>query len=362
MDKQQLASQIKQWGLELGFADVGFSTVQLQSYELRLLEWLGRGMHGEMRFMEKHGLRRSRPERLIPGTVSIVSVRMNYRDKDAAAAATILEQPTKAYISRYALGSDYHSMMRKRLQRLADKMTAAVGPFAYRAFSDSAPVLEKPLAEQAALGWIGKHTLLLSRNAGSWFFLGELYTDLALPTTAAAANHCGSCQRCMDICPTQAIVAPYQLDARLCIAYLTIEFKGSIPLRLRPLMGNRIFGCDDCQLVCPWNRYAGYSGEEKFRTRHKLDSADLVSLFAWSEQEFADKLAGSAIKRSGYHSWLRNIAVALGNAPRSDTVIQALKTRLHHPSAVVREHVVWALDQHASDQHAADGTPSATSV
>ena len=346
MEMHALAAKIKQWGIELGFSDVGFATTELHDYELKLLDWLGNNRHGEMRFMEKHGRKRSQPEKLVNGTVSIISVRMDYLDKDATAANTILNQPEKAYVSRYALGRDYHKLIRKRLQRLADKITQTIGSFTYRAFSDSAPVLEKPLAEQAALGWIGKHTLLLNRNAGSWFFLGELYTDLALPPASTVANHCGSCTRCIDICPTQAIIAPYQLDARLCIAYLTIEFKGSIPLALRPLMGNRIFGCDDCQLVCPWNRYANYSVEDQFRTRHNLDSADLVELFAWSKQKFYEKMAGMAIRRSGYESWLRNIAVALGNAPSSDKIIRALKTRLDYPSAIVREHVRWALEQH----------------
>lgn len=341
-----LADKIRQWGIELGFSDVGFANTKLRNYELKLFEWLDDGMHGDMHFMEKHGAKRSRPEKLVAGTVSIISVRIDYLDKDAANANAILEQPEKAYISRYALGWDYHKMIRKRLQQLADRITQEIGPFAYRAFSDSAPVLEKPLAEQAALGWIGKHTLLLNRNAGSWFFLGELYTNLALPPSTPTKNHCGSCERCIDICPTQAIIAPYKLDARRCIAYLTIEFKGSIPIELRPLMGNRIFGCDDCQLVCPWNRYASYSTEKQFRTLHKLDTADLVKLFAWSEQEFSDKLAGSAIKRSGYESWLRNIAVALGNAPHSNEIVRALKTRLHYASDIVREHVRWALEQH----------------
>ena len=349
MEIDALADKIKQWGIELGFSDVGFANTKLRDYELKLLEWLDGGMHGKMHFMEKHGNKRSRPEKLVKDTISIISVRINYLDKDAADANTILKQHQKAYVSRYALGRDYHKLIRKRLQQLADKITQTIGPFSYRAFSDSAPVLEKPLAEQAALGWIGKHTLLLNQDAGSWFFLGELYTNLPLPPSTPTANHCGSCKRCIDICPTQAIVAPYKLDARRCIAYLTIEFKGSIPIELRPLIGNRIFGCDDCQLVCPWNRYAGYSTEEKFRTRHHLDSADLIELFAWSEQEFCDKLAGSAIKRSGYESWLRNIAVALGNAPSRNEIIQALKTRLHHPFEIVREHVRWALDQHTKN-------------
>ena len=351
MEMDVLADKIKRWGVELGFSAVGFANTELHDYELKLLEWLNDGMHGEMHFMEKHGNKRSRPDKLIDGTFSIISVRMNYLDKDAADADTILKQPQKAYISRYALGQDYHKLIRKRLQQLADKITQAIGPFTYRAFSDSAPVLEKPLAEQAALGWIGKHTLLLNRSAGSWFFLGELYTNLALPPSTPTTNHCGSCERCIDICPTQAIVAPYKLDARRCIAYLTIELKGSIPVELRPLMGNRIFGCDDCQLVCPWNRYARYSTEEKFRTHHNLDAADLIELFSWSEQMFCDRLAGSAIKRSGYESWLRNIAVALGNAPSSDEIIQALKTRLHHQSEIVREHVRWGIAQHTGHQY-----------
>lgn len=342
----ELNGNIKRWALELGFDGVGFSDIELSDYEVRLLKWLDDGWHGEMHFMQEHGLKRSRPADLIAGTISVISVRMNYLDKTATDAETILKQSQKAYIARYALGRDYHKIVRKKLQQLADRITDAVGPFRYRAFSDSAPVLEKPLAEKSALGWIGKHTLLLNRKSGSWFFLGELYTNLPLTSSGTVENHCGSCSRCIDICPTRAIIAPYKLDARRCIAYLTIEFKGSIPVEFRRLMGNRIFGCDDCQLVCPWNRYASYSKEQKFKGQHQLDSTDLVTLFAWSEAKFNKTLAGSAIKRSGYRCWLRNIAVALGNASTSEEVVQALKARADYPSAIVREHVAWALEQH----------------
>lgn len=308
------------------------------------MEWLGDGMHGEMHYMAAHGDKRSRPAQLVEGTVSVISVRMNYLT-DAADPWRVLEQKRLGYVSRYALGRDYHKLMRKRLQTLATRMERAFGPFGYRAFVDSAPVLEKPLAEQAGLGWIGKHTNLIHRASGSWFFLGELYTTLPLPPSAPQSDHCGRCRRCIDICPTQAIVAPYRLDARRCISYLTIELKGSIPVELRPLMGNRIYGCDDCQLVCPWNRFARLSGESDFRPRRGLDGAALLELFAWDERQFRRKLAGSPIRRIGHERWQRNIAVALGNNEYSPDIAAALEKKRDDPSALVREHVRWALQE-----------------
>jgi len=297
--------------------------------------------------MERHGNRRSRPGELVPGTVRVISVRMDYLSEQAAPARELMEQPAKGLISRYALGRDYHKLMRRRLQQLASMIEREAGPFGYRVFVDSAPVLEKALAEKAGLGWIGKHSNLLDREAGSWFFLGEIYTDLPLPTDTAAGNHCGSCTRCIDFCPTGAIVAPYQVDARRCISYLTIELRHSIPEELRAPMGNRIFGCDDCQLVCPWNRFARFSGEDDFTPRVGLGAAELVDLFAWTEDQFLRRTEGSAIRRIGHACWLRNIAVALGNAPRSEAVITALESRRNHPAELVREHVEWALSQHA---------------
>jgi len=271
---------------------------------------------------------------------------MDYLPADAAPAEALLEQPEKALISRYALGRDYHKVMRSRLKKLARRIEEAVGPFGHRVFTDSAPVLEKPLAEKSGLGWIGKHTNLLNRHAGSWFFLGEIYTDLELPADEPVSDHCGSCRRCIDICPTQAIVAPYQLDARRCISYLTIELKGSIPEEFRRPMGNRIYGCDDCQMVCPWNRYAQHSRVDDFRPRKDLDAGDLVELFAWDEATFLERTEGTAIRRIGVERWLRNIAVALGNAPTTPAVVAALQARRDHESALVREHVEWALGQH----------------
>ena len=287
--------------------------------------------------------RRTRPAELVPGTLRVISVRMSYLPGSAAPADEVLHNPELGMISRYGLGRDYHKIVRNRLQKLADQISARVGPFGYRAFTDSAPVLEKALAEKAGLGWIGKHTNLIQRDAGSWFFLGELYTDLPLPVDAPASNHCGTCQACIDICPTQAIVAPYQLDARRCISYLTIELRGTIPVELRPLIGNHIYGCDDCQMICPWNKFAQPTEEPDFAPRHGLDAPKLVELFAWTEEEFLKKTEGSAIRRIGYECWLRNIAVALGNAPRSDAVMASLGARADHPSVLVREHVVWAL-------------------
>ncbi len=343
---EELAQRIKAWARELGFLACGISDTHLEDAETRLQKWLSEGMHGEMAWMARHETKRSRPSELVPGTVRVISVRMDYLPPAGADAETVLNVPTAGYVSRYALGRDYHKLMRKRLQRLAERISASIGPFGYRAFVDSAPVMEKPLAQKAGLGWIGKHTNLLAREAGSWFFLGELYTDLPLPVDTPGEAHCGRCMACLDICPTQAIVAPYRLDARRCISYLTIELKGAIPMEFRPLVGNRIYGCDDCQLVCPWNRFAQTSKEPDFAPRHALDAPRLVELFAWSEAEFLARTEGSAIRRIGHERWLRNIAVALGNAPGTPEVIAALEERADHPSPLVREHVGWALARH----------------
>lgn len=345
-DFDLLASHIKHWGRELGFQQIGIANTELNDDETHLLNWLEQGRHGEMEYMLAHGTRRSRPAELIPGTARVISARIDYLP-DAADAEAVLDDPALGYVSRYALGRDYHKVLRSRLQKLADRIAQETGPFGYRVFSDSAPVLEKALAQKAGLGWIGKHTNLLSRSAGSWFFLGEIYTDLPLPVDAPAENHCGTCRSCIDVCPTQAIVAPYQLDARRCIAYLTIELKGSIPEEFRPLIGNRVYGCDDCQLVCPWNRFAQLSAEADFKPRHNLDATTLVDLFSWSEDEFLKRTEGSAMRRIGHEQWLRNVAIGLGNAPTSDDVVQALRRRADHPSALVREHVQWALARHA---------------
>jgi len=344
-----IASKIKQWGLELGFQQVGITGTDLQEAEVHLKNWLALNYHGEMNYMQRHGLKRSRPALLHEGTVRVISVRMDYLPESATAMNQSLADPASAYISRYALGRDYHKMMRNRLQKLADKIQAEVFSISQnrefnlgmRAFVDSAPVFEK-----AGLGWIGKHSNLINRKAGSWFFLGEIYTSLPLPIDNPATPHCGACTACLDICPTQAIVAPYQVDARRCVSYLTIELHGSIPEELRPLMGNRIYGCDDCQIICPWNRFAKITGENDFNPRHKLNTQQLLNVFAWNEEIFLAKTEGSAIRRIGHDRWLRNIAVALGNAPRSPGIIEALKPALNHHSEMVREHVQWALDQH----------------
>jgi epoxyqueuosine reductase len=346
LDYRSLGRDIRRWGAELGFQQVGITGTRLDEDEAWLLRWLQAGHHGEMEYMQRHGTCRSRPAELVPGTVRIISVRMDYWPGGARPADEVLQDPALAYLSRYALGRDYHKLLRRRLQQLATRIESHIGPFGYRAFTDSAPVLEKALARQAGLGWIGKHTNLISEQAGSWFFLGELYTNLPLPPDTPAVDHCGSCRRCLDACPTQAIIAPYMLDARLCISYLTIELRGAIPEPLRPLIGNRVYGCDDCQLVCPWNRFAGASAEHDFNPRHGLDSHSLRRLFAWTETEFEEKTRGSAIHRIGYACWLRNLAVGLGNAPTSEAVISALRARQGHPSALVREHVEWALQQH----------------
>jgi epoxyqueuosine reductase len=345
-DLVALKRRIREWSIELGFQQIGVAGVDLEAAEARLEDWLARRFHGAMHYMARHGTRRSRPAELLPGTVRVISVRMDYLPEPQSRAAALLEEPDRAYVSRYALGRDYHKVLRGRLRALARRIEAEAGPFGHRVFVDSAPVLEKPLAEQAGLGWIGKHTNLINRRAGSWFFLGELYTDLPLPVDEPERSHCGSCRACIDVCPTGAIVAPYLLDARRCISYLTIELDGPIPVELRPLVGNRVYGCDDCQLACPWNKFARVSAEPDFAPRHGLDAATLVELFRWDEGTWLARTEGSAIHRIGYDRWQRNLAVALGNAPTTPEVIAALEERLAAASPLVREHVTWALERH----------------
>lgn len=347
---EKLAEDIKRWGKELGFGQVGITDTDLSAAEPRHREWIAQNFHGAMDYMAKHGDKRTRPAELVPGTIRIISVRMDYMAPEARDSEEVMQDSRLAFISRYALGRDYHKVLRSRLQKLSEYIAEAAGPFGYRVFTDSAPVLEVELAQKAGLGWRGKHTLLLSRNAGSWFFLGEIYTDLPLPVDEPISGHCGKCTACIDICPTQAIVAPYQVDARRCISYLTIELKDSIPEELRPLIGNRVYGCDDCQLTCPWNRFAQLTQQADFQVRHGLDNISLVELFSWDEATFQEKMAGSAIYRIGHAQWLRNIAVGLGNANTSPAVIQALESRRNDPSDLVREHVAWALKRHAKHQ------------
>ncbi|PIE83622.1 MAG: tRNA epoxyqueuosine(34) reductase QueG [Candidatus Contendobacter odensis] len=342
-----LATTIKTWGHSLGFQHVGISDITLDEHEVYLLNWLTAGYHGEMDYMARHGTKRSRPAQLVPGTLRVITARMNYWLSNAADPWHVLKRPDLGYISRYALGRDYHKLLRQRLQKLAKQITNAIGAFGYRVFTDSAPVLEKALAQKAGLGWIGKHSNLLDRRVGSWFFLGEIYVNLPLPVDQPATAHCGQCNACLEICPTQAIIAAYRVDARRCISYHTIELRGSIPLQFRRAMGNRIYGCDDCQLVCPWNRFAQNTVEPDFRIRHRLDAPDLIALFHWDEMEFLRRTEGSAIRRIGHERWLRNIAVALGNAPNTPAVMDALRMRLTHPSENVREHVHWALAEQA---------------
>jgi epoxyqueuosine reductase len=351
MDFIELAQQIKQWGREIGFQAVGIAKADLAEAEPRLLEWLARGWHGEMEYMARHGALRARPAQLHPGTLRVISCRIDYLNE---ASHELPRQDESAYIAKYARGRDYHKVLRSRLQRLSERIAQAAGPFGYRVFCDSAPVMEVELAVRAGLGWRGKHTLLLSREAGSWFFLGEIFCDLPLPIDGPQTEHCGSCQRCMDACPTGAIRGPYQVDARRCISYLTIEHKSAIPVELRPLIGNRVYGCDDCQLVCPWNGFASVSGEADFQVRNGLDSASLVELFAWTEAQFDERLRGSPIRRIGYERWLRNLAVGLGNAPSTPEVLAALRARADYPSALVSEHVAWALSVHEARQKHAD--------
>ena len=348
MTLEDIAAQIKTWGVELGFQQVGITGIDLAEDERHLLDWLAQGMHGEMAYMERHGKKRSRPARLRPGTVRVISARMDYLPPRAKPIQSVLADGRRAFISRYALGRDYHKLMRARLKKLAQRAEEVAGPFGYRVFTDSAPVLEKALARNAGLGWIGKHSNLLHPQAGSWFFIGEIYTDLPLPADPAfTEEHCGVCTACIDVCPTRAIVAPYRVDARRCISYLTIEHRDIIPEEFRKAIGNRVYGCDDCQAVCPWNRFAQYTAEPDYQPRHGLDEASLLDCFLWSETEFLAKTQGSAIRRIGYECWLRNVAVALGNAPTSPAVVNALKQRQDHPAALVREHVNWALAQHA---------------
>ena len=346
----QLPEKIKTWARELGFEQTGIADCNLADAEQRLKDWLELGYHGDMDFMAAHGTRRTRPAELVAGTRCVISVRMNYLPR-AAAGWSVIGAPEKAYIARYATGRDYHKVLRGRLERLARRIAQEAGAYGYRVYTDSAPVMEVELAAQSGLGWRGKHTLLLSRDAGSYFFLGEIYTDLPLPADAPLADHCGTCSKCIDLCPTGAIVAPYRVDARRCISYLTIELKGAIPEDLRPLIGNRVYGCDDCQLACPWNRHAQISGEADFRVRHGLDQAQLAELFAWTGSQFRERMAGSAIHRIGFERWSRNLAVGLGNAPASAGVLDALRSRADDASALVREHVAWALRRHGARPH-----------
>ncbi|OSZ74927.1 tRNA epoxyqueuosine(34) reductase QueG [Hydrogenophaga sp. IBVHS1] len=355
LDTAQLVSQVQAWGQELAFSQIGVADVDLSSAEPGLQAWLSAGWHGDMAYMASHGMKRARPAELVPGTVSVITARMDYLPRDTpegwqAQELARLYRPREAVVSLYARGRDYHKVLRNRLQTLADRIQAAVGPLGYRVFTDSAPVLEVELAQRSGQGWRGKHTLVLNREGGSMFFLGEIYVDLALPPTEAVGEHCGACSACIDICPTRAITAPQRLDARRCISYLTIEHAGAIPMELRPLMGNRIYGCDDCQLVCPWNKFARRSPLADFDAREGLSGSSLVALFAWSEAEFLRRTEGSPIRRIGHERWLRNLAVALGNALRAapdDAVSSALQTRADHPSELVREHVAWALSQAA---------------
>jgi epoxyqueuosine reductase len=349
-DALALKQEIRALAQALGFQASGVSQVDLAADSQHLNAWLALGRHGEMEYMARHGSKRWTPAELVPGTLSVICARMDYWPTDGADALAVLEQPEWGYVSRYALGRDYHKVLRSRLQGLADAIAGRVGPFGYRVFVDSAPVLEKPLARNAGLGWIGKHTNLIARDAGSYFFLGEIYTDLPLPPDNPVDEHCGSCRRCLDACPTGALPAPSQSDARRCISYLTIELHGPIPLELRPMLGNRIYGCDDCQLVCPWNKYAQLAGEPDFRTRHGLDASSLIELFGWDEATFLARTEGSAIRRVGHLRWLRNVATALGNAPRSDAAIAALKAREEHPDDTLREAVQWALARQHSDR------------
>ena len=341
-----LLKDMQIWARSLGFQQLGVSDIDLSAAEDQLQQWLARGFHGEMEFMQRHGSLRTHPEELMPGTIRVITARMDYWPETASDAWQVMGESELGFISRYALGRDYHKLIRKRLLRLSKRIEEAVGVMGYRVFTDSAPVMEKALAQKSGLGWIGKHTNVLNRQNGSYFFLGEIYTDLPLPLTEPVSDHCGSCTACIDICPTQAIIAPYELDARRCISYLTIELRGSIPVEFRPMMGNRIYGCDDCQLVCPWNKFAQMTTESAYLPREGLDAPQLVDLFAWTESEFLQRLEGSPIRRIGYECWLRNIAIALGNAKTSQTVLAALKDRIEYPSELVREHVQWALEQH----------------
>jgi epoxyqueuosine reductase len=347
----QLAHDIKQWGLALGFDQIGITDTNLQAEEAYHQAWIAKGFHGEMDYMAKHGVKRTRPAELVPNTLRVISARLDYLPPNALASQQVLQDNSKAFISRYALARDYHKVMRNKLQKLSEKIQSSINQtegfnFEHRVFTDSAPVLEVALAEKAGMGWRGKHTLLINKDHGSWFFLGEIYTNLPLPIDKPSNNHCGTCSSCMEVCPTQAIVAPYQVDARRCISYLTIELKDSIPVEFRSLIGNRVYGCDDCQLHCPWNKFAEISREPDFSIKNGLDDISLIDCFSWSENTFKTKLAGSAIYRIGYTQWLRNIAIGLGNADTTPEVIAALQARVNDDSAILREHISWALAQH----------------
>ncbi|MDB2690985.1 tRNA epoxyqueuosine(34) reductase QueG [Luminiphilus sp.] len=345
-DHTAIVETIQAWARELGFQNIGFTGVNLHEHEAYLEKWLQAGYHGTMDWMDRHGSKRSRPSELVPGTCTVISCRMDYLP-EAADAWEILESSGKGFVSRYALGRDYHKLIRSRLAKLAARIRDELASGTFRAFVDSAPVLERAIAEQSGLGWIAKNTMLINESAGSYFFLGEIYTDIPfMPSDPKEEKHCGSCSACMVACPTDAFVAPFVLDARRCISYLTIEHKGSIDEALRPKMGNRIYGCDDCQLVCPWNKFATTSPEPDFAPREGLDQADLVTLFAWTEKEFEDRLQGSPIRRIGHERWLRNIAVALGNAETTQEIVNALRSKQDTSSPLVKEHIAWALDQH----------------
>jgi epoxyqueuosine reductase len=345
IDPDGVKRELAALGAALGFAAIGVTSIEIPEDERHLLRWLAQGFHGEMDYMERHGVLRSRPQQLAPGTVRVVSARMDYWPKDSASPERVLADPSLGYVSRYALGRDYHKILRRALATLASQLAQRIGPFGYRVCVDSAPVLEKALARNAGLGWMGKHTNLIARDAGSYFFLGEILTDLALPVDEPASAHCGTCEACIPACPTGAIVAPYSLDARRCISYLTIEHHSAIPVELRAAIGNRIFGCDDCQLVCPWNKFARAAAHPDFKVRHELDAAELTELFRWTEREWEERMRGSAIHRLGYQRFARNVAVALGNAPASAEVIRALEARRDDPSPLVREHIEWALER-----------------
>ena len=359
LDPAAAKSKLAMRAREAGFDRLGVASIEIPEDERHLLRWLDAGFHGEMDYMRRHGTMRSRPQQLVPGTIRVVSVRMDYWPAAARDAAEVLDDPESGYISRYALGRDYHKVLRGALARLAKELARDIGPFGYRVCVDSAPVLEKAHARNAGLGWIGKHTNLLAREAGSWFFLGEILTDLPLPQDEPASAHCGTCTACITACPTAAIVAPYRLDARRCISYLTIEHHSAIPQLLRPAIGNRIYGCDDCQLVCPWNKFARAASHPDFKVRHGLDAPRLTELFAWTEAQFGERMRGSAIHRIGYERWSRNIAVALGNAPASQGVIRSLEQRREGASALVREHIDWAL---ARQRNGSVGLQSASQI
>ena len=347
MNETKLTKKIKEWGAELGFQQIGVTTTDLHQDEAYLINWLSKGRHGEMNYMASHGKKRSRPQDLIPGTLSVISARMDYFPPSSNHPTKVLKNKNLAYISRYATGRDYHKIIRQRLKKLARRIQEQYGEFGHRCFVDSAPVLEKALARNSGLGWIGKHSNLINPKAGSWFFLGEIYTNLPLEIDEPfAEHHCGSCKACIDICPTNAIIGDMEIDARRCISYLTIELRDSIPEKFRKLIGNRVYGCDDCQLICPWNKFAKNSDEDDFRVRNGLDAPDLVELFSWTEKNFIDRTEGSAIRRIGYECWLRNIAVGLGNAPKTEKVVSALIARRKNSTALVSEHIEWALEQH----------------